>query len=314
MIGLFSKKKPYIDIEFTSNGKTKTRVIERPGLWMTPAELNALVTDLKCVQSTLGVGDFDYGVLKGEKNTLDSVVITIIYDLKANKPFAFNALTLMNCTLGGKYVTVVHLGLVIVDSTYRAKGLSWILYGLTTFLLFFKNRFAPLYISNVTQVPSIIGNVSESFGNVFPNPLTGQRRTYEHLVVAREIMSKHRSVFGVCHEAGFDEDTFVISDSYRGGSDNLKKTFEQTAKHRNPIYNNFCKDLLNYRRGDDFLQIGQMDMKTYYNYMLHSATKSGFIEVFYKVVFSCLDSLLVPAFQWLSVNRSMGILRSRRND
>jgi hypothetical protein len=314
MIGLFSKKKPYIDIEFTSNGKTKTRVIERPGLWMSAAELSNLLDDLRSVQQTLGVGDFDYGVLKGEKKTLDSIVITIIYDLKTQKPFAFNALTLMSCLIGGKYETVVHLGLVIVDPTYRAKGLSWILYGLTTFLLFLKNRFAPLYISNVTQVPSIIGNVSESFGKVYPNPLTGQRRTFEHLVIAREILAKHRAVFGVCDEAVFDEETFVIKDSYRGGSDNLKKTFEQTVKHRNSVFNDFCAQHLNYERGDDFLQIGQMDMATYYNYMLHSATKSGFIVVFYKIVFSFLDSLLVPCFQWLSVNRKMGTLRSRRND
>lgn len=314
MIGLFSKKKPYVDIEFTSNGKTRTRVIERPGVWMNPSELNELLEDLRSVQKTLGVGDFDYGVLKGEKKTLDSVVITIIYDLKTSKAFAFNALTLMNCLVGGKYETVVHLGLVIVDPTYRAKGLSWILYGLTTFLLFLKNRFSPLYISNVTQVPSIIGNVSESFGNVFPNPLTQQRRTFEHLVIAREIMNKHRSVFGVCYDAAFDEETFVIRDSYRGGSDNLKKTFEQAVKHRNPIYNSFCANHLDYTRGDDFLQIGQMDMKTYYNYMLHSATKSGFIVVFYKILFSFLDSLLVPCFQWLSVNRKMGVLRSRRGD
>lgn len=314
MIGLFSKKKPYIDIEFTSGATTRTRVIERPGLWMSPIELSNLVEDLRTVQKTLGVGDFEYGVFTGEKKTMDSIVITIIYDVKLRKPFAFNALALMNCMIRGRYQTVVHLGLVVVDSTYRAKGLSWILYGLTTFLLFLKNRFAPLYISNVTQVPSVIGNVSESFGNVFPNPLTGKRRTYEHLAIAREIMSKHRAVFGVCYEAQFDEDTFVIRDAYKGGSDNLKKSFDQTAKHRNKVYNDFCLETLDYKRGDDFLQIGQMDMRTYYNYMLHSATQSGFIVVFYKIIFSFLESLFVPCFQWLSVNRKMGTLRSRIRD
>jgi hypothetical protein len=279
---------------------------------MPEAELNKLLQDLRIVQNSLGVGSLDYGILKGEKETFDRIVITIIYDLTSNRPVAFNALTLMTCMIRGKSETVVHLGLVIVDPTYRAKGLSWVLYGLTTFLLFLKNRFRPLFVSNVTQVPSVIGNVSESFGNVFPSPLSKQRRTFEHLVLAREIMSKHRLVFGVGTDANFDEDRFVITNSYTGGSDNLKKTFEQTAKHRNTIYNDFCLSNLDYNRGDDFLQIGQMDIGTYYHYMAHSLPNGSFLVVLYKFLFQILERSLVPCIQWFSVYRQMGSLRPRK--
>ncbi|HWU45040.1 MAG TPA: hypothetical protein VN132_16420, partial [Bdellovibrio sp.] len=175
--------KSYFDLTLGSKKNHITRVLERPGLWMTPEQQTKLVEDLRAVVSTLHIGDLDYGILKGSKQALDNAVITLIYDGPTGKPFAFNALTIMNCTVRGQSQQVVHLGLVAVDPNNRAKGLSWILYGLTTFLLFIKNRFKPVWISNVTQVPAIIGMVSESFGTVYPNPLQKTRQTYDHLVL-----------------------------------------------------------------------------------------------------------------------------------
>jgi hypothetical protein len=308
---LLQLRKPYLNILFKSDRQTYTRVIETPGLWMSPAEVTQISNDLKNVVSKLGIGDLDYGVIGGKKEAMDRAVLTIIYDAKTNQAFAFNALSVMNCTLRGKIHRVIHLGLVVVDPHYRAKGLSWILYGFTTFLLFLKNRFKPIWISNVTQVPAIIGMVSESFGNVFPNPRTQSRRTYDHLVLAREILQKHRSVFGVGDEAEFNEEQFVIKNAYTGGSDNLKKTFEQAPHHRNVIYNNFCKDQLNYSRGDDFLQLGQIDLKTYYNYMAHMLPSGSKLMVFYQVLFSVFELSFVPIVQWFSVHKQLGVLRPR---
>ena len=58
------------------------------------------------------------------------------------------------------------------------------------------------WISNVTQVPAVFGMVAESFDRVYPtaNPLDRQR--YDHLHLARQIMERHRRVFGVGEEAG----------------------------------------------------------------------------------------------------------------
>ena len=52
------------------------------------------------------------------------------------RPVAFNALSIMECELRGKPVEVLHLGLVMVDPGYRSQGLSSVLYGLTSFLIF----------------------------------------------------------------------------------------------------------------------------------------------------------------------------------
>ncbi len=312
MINPLSLFKPYFDLTLGSKKSHITRVLERPGLWMSPQQLENLIEDLRSVVRTLNIGDLDYGIVKGSKQALDNAVITLIYDGPSGKPFAFNALTIMNCTVRGHAQQVVHLGLVAVAPSARAKGLSWILYGLTTFLLFIKNRFKPVWISNVTQVPAIIGMVSESFGNVYPNPLQNTRRSYDHLVLAREIMTRYRYVFGVGEEAEFDEEAFVLKNAYTGGSDNLKKTFEQTPKHRNAVYNDFTQAALNYDRGDDILQLGQMDVTAYYHYMIHSIPKGSFLILIYKVIFSCIEFSLVPVIQWFSTSKQMGSLRPRK--
>jgi hypothetical protein len=75
----------------------------------------------------------------------------------------------------------------------------------------------------MTQVPSIVGKVAESFVTAYPNPFHISRRSFDH--VAREIMRKHRNVFEVGPEAGFDEEHFVITNAYTGASDNLKRTY-----------------------------------------------------------------------------------------
>lgn len=307
---LFKLKNQYLNMRIESRG-IYTRVLEQPGLWMNSEELKLLVESLREVVTRLKIGDLDYGFLQGSKEALDRSILTIIYDKKNNKPFAFNALAVMPCELRGKTVPVIHLGLVVIDPTYRSKGLSWILYGLTTFLLFLKNKFQPIWISNVTQVPSIVGMVSESFSNVYPNPLTQTECSFDHILLARQIMQKHRSVFGVGPEATFNEEFFIIENAYTGGSDNLKKKFEEAPKHRNEIYNEYCGKYLDYVRGDDFLQLAQMSVETYYRYMIHNISKGSFLVVLYKMLFGFFELSLVPIYQWFSVKKHNGVLRPR---
>ena len=99
---LLQLRKPYLNIKFKSDKHTYTRVIETPGLWMSPEEITQLSNDLKNVVSKLGIGNLDYGVIAGSKEAMDRAVLTIIYDSKTNKAFAFNALSVMNCSLRGK--------------------------------------------------------------------------------------------------------------------------------------------------------------------------------------------------------------------
>lgn len=299
-----------LDLRFKSGGGAQiVRVIGRPGLWMQPDELLKLITDLRGVVATLGIGDLEYGVISGDKDRLDHAVLTVIYDAKTEKAIAFNALSIMDCELRGKPTEVLHLGLVAVDPNYRAKGLSWLLYGFTCFLLYFRNLLRPVWVSNVTQVPAIVGMTSEGFVDIYPSPIQSSRKSFDHVQLVRQIMAKHRHVFGVGHDAIFDEERFVIMNAYTGGSDNLKKTFAQAPKHRDERYNEFCRQQLDYDRGDDVIQLGRIQMTAMANYFIHSVPKGSWMAVFWTILFTFISAALLPIFQWLSPSKSMGVLR-----
>jgi len=307
---LFRSSSSDLNLRFKSGGGAQiVRVIGRPGLWMSPEELAKLVDDLRGVVAALGIGDLEYGVLSGNKDRLDHAVLTVIYDAKTEKAIAFNALSIMECELRGKSTEVLHLGLVAVDPNYRAKGMSWLLYGFTCFLLYFRNLLRPIWVSNVTQVPAIIGMTTEGFVDIFPSPTETSRRSFDHLQLARQIMKSHRHVFGVGQDASFDEERFVIMNAYTGGSDNLKKTFAQAPKHREERYNEFCRTQLDYDRGDDIIQLGRIQMPAMANYMIHSVPKGSWMALFWTLLFALISALLLPVFQWLSPSKSMGVLR-----
>lgn len=299
-----------LDLRVRTGGNISTRIVERPGAWMTDDDLRALLQDIRSIASrALPDGDLTYGVLAGDRERLAQSIVTVLYDRASGAPVAFNALAAMDVTLHGRPAEVLHMGLVMIDPGARSQGFSWVLYGLTCLVLFFRNQMRPLWLSNVTQVPAIIGMVSETFSNVFPSPRPGARQSFEHVVLARQIMTHHRHVFGVGADAGFDERRSIITNAYTGGSDDLKKTFDQAPKHRDGIYNTFCAEQLDYGRGDDVLQLCQMTTETARNYVLKNVPRRSLPAVMGALAFVGLNRLVLPVIHWLSADRHWGDLR-----
>lgn len=304
-----------MDLEIRTGRGYRTRIVERPGLWMQPDELAALSADLVEIAShTLPSGSLNYGVFSGDPERLGSSVITLVRRESDGRPIAFNALALMDIDLSGNPVRVLHLGLVMVDPAEQSRGLSWVLYGLTCMMLFFRNQLRPIWISNVTQVPAIIGMVTETFSQVFPAPGADRKRSLRQLLVARAIMRNHRHVFGVGDDADFDETRFVITNAYTGGSDELKKTFDQAPKHRRQIYNSFCEEQLDYTRGDDVLQLGTIDLPAIRRYLQDSVPARSVLALLFAGAYVTLQRLLLPLLYWTDSSREWGILRARPND
>ena len=119
---------------------------------------------------------------------LSRAIVTLISEEETGQPIAFNALSVMDVELDGEPAEVTHLGLVMVDPDVQGQGLSWVLYGLTTLVLFVRDGLRPKWISNVTQVPAVCGMVSDTFSDVFPSPQPGARQSFAHLQLARGIM------------------------------------------------------------------------------------------------------------------------------
>jgi len=301
----------YVDLSLSVSRQIRVRVVECPGEWMAPSVIGELLESMRQVVRRGIHQELDYGVLTGDPERLRNAVITLLYDRRDGQLVAFNALSHMPVDLRGRPARVLHLGLVMVDPAYRTQGLSWVLYGLTCMLIFVRRGLRPLWISNVTQVPAIVGKVAESFLTAFPNPFHDAHRSFEHLCVAREIMRKHRRVFGVGPKAGFDEERFVITDAYTGGSDNLKKTFDEAPKHRDPRANELCRVQLDYGRGDDFLQIAFFDQGSALRYLLRDVPRNSLPALVYRILFLLLGSIVLPLLHWLNPREQMGDLRAR---
>jgi hypothetical protein len=304
----------HLDIRMRSGPEFETRIIERPGLYLPQAELTALSAELiEIAAKTLPRGELTYGVFSSDPARMASSVVTVVRRRADGRPVAFNALALMEVDLGHARTEVLHLGLVMVDPEVRSRGLSWILYGLTCVILFFRNQMRPLWVSNVTQVPAVIGMVSDTFSEVRPTPAMPRERSLMHVLLARAIMRDHRHVFGVGADAGFDEDRMVITNAYTGGSDTLKKRFDQAAMHRTEAYNSFCREALDYDRGDDFLQIGRIDLDAVRRYVRDSVPRAALAGLAVTAVFLVLQRAVLPVIHWFDTSRAFGPLRPRKD-
>ncbi len=292
------------------SGPYIVRIVERPGRWMETADLERLAADLRLVASkTLNEAGLTYGVFAADRSRYADSIVTLVTE-KDGTPVAFNALAMMEVDTEPRATDVLHLGLVMVDPDARSRSLSWVLYGLTCFLLFFKNQFRPLWISNVTQVPAVVGMVTEMFSDIYPQPAP-VRRSLAHLLIARRIIDGHSHVFGVGQDAFFDEDRFVIQNAYTGGSDGLKKTYEAAPKHRNEVYNAFCAEVLDYDRGDDVIQLGRLDLPAIRRYLTRDVPRSAVLGVLITGGIVALQRLILPVLHWSDSARPYSILRPR---
>lgn len=302
-----------LDLSVNLSATHQAHVYERPGAWMPPEEQAALSSALSYVaERSLAAGSLDYGVFRADSGALERSVIMLIRERATGRAIAFNALALLDVNHRGSRELVTHLGLVLIDPEARGKGFSWALYGMTTLLLFARNQLRPFWISSVTQVPAVVGLVCEGFSNVFPSPDAGAVRRFDHLSLARQIMRDHRAAFGVSGDARFDEARFVIEDAYRGGSDHLKKRFDEAPPHREPAYNAFCASQLDYGRGDDLLQIGEMNLAAARRYLLQDVPRHSLPALIGTLLFLLAQRAVLPVLYWLSPGRAWGRLRPWR--
>jgi len=212
-------------------------------------------------------GALNYGVFLPRREPYSNRLIVLARHRVRGEPVGFNAMPRLELTVDGGPLTVLHLGLLVIQPKYQRQGFQGLLYGLGGFSSLNRIPGARAWISNVTEVPAVFGAVADNFIDVFPHYGRSGPPPPMHRKIAEAIMAGHRHEFGVGPEAGFDSERFVIQGSYTGGSDALKKTFDSAPKYRVAEANAFCDTQLDYRRGDDFLQIGAFDLTAVTNWL-----------------------------------------------
>ena len=126
------------------------------------------------------------------------------------------------------------------------------------------------------------------------------------------LFRSHRHMFGVGHEAEFDEKSFIIKNAYTGGSNNLLKSWDEVAKHRNDQVNNFCSERLDYNRGDDFIQIAKLDFFNLQKYIIRIVPIKSLVMILNNIILVILQSILLPIYYWFKSDTSTMYLKPRR--
>ena len=309
MLAIDAFRRRYLNVRFRTRGSSRARIVEFPGRWMPPEELARLVEDIRTVvRAGVPGGSLDYGVLS-DPERLKHAVLTLIYAEPDGRPVAFNALHVLSCESRGRETEVVHLGLVMIDPAFRQHGLTGALYGITCFLLCMRRQMRPMWISNVTQVPLVFGIVGDFIEDVYPAAHESARRTFAHVQIARQIAARYRHVYGTGPDAEFDAEHFILRNSYTGGSHNLKKSYEEAPKYRDESANRMCQEMLDYDRGDDFLQIGRFTFSVARRYLTRSASVISPVFLVTQGAMLLVESVVAPVLQWLTPSRAMGALR-----
>ena len=300
-----------LNLTFSPSKDVKVHIIECPGIWMDEVELGQIIADCRNIANACLKGsDLDYGIFAPDGAALRNTIITLVKN-SVSEPIAFNAMPLVKINIGGSNTELLHLGLVMVKPDVRSSGLSWILYGLTCILLFARRQMRPLWVTSVTQVPAVVGMVAQTFDKVWPAK-EGVEPTFTHQYIARQIMNSHRHIFGVGENAGYDAQNSIITNAYTGGSDNLKKTYDEAQKHRENEFNEFCRTHLDYERGDDVLQIGQLNYKSSGDFIRKSTPKHAIPQVLVQILILSIQSIIAPMLQWMNTNEQLGRLRPNK--
>lgn len=223
---------------------------DRPGTWMTEAQLEALQTRLVTVAvDRLGTRP-TYGIFADARH-LDNKLITICS--RDGRDLCFSAMVHL-----GTYAKrpVIHLGSVY--SLQGQKGQMQLLYVWNNLHLLAHNLFRPIYITSMTHTPRIFGAVQEAYGKVYPRAGAGDGRPEPfHEDIRDMLMETYLKEFSLAAPPAID-DRFVIKGMRRmaDGTLLIPDTRDTVPKHRKTVYNDFCLERLDYANGDDILQVG----------------------------------------------------------
>ena len=255
------------EVKVRLNASVDATIYDRPGLWMDDAPLAQLQQEIAGVARAALPGTLAYGVFLPRRQPFENRLIVVGRCRDTGEAVGFNALPWLPLRLHDRSVTVMHFGLLVIHPRHQRQGLQGLLYGLGAFNAYHRIRQRPLYISNVTEVPAIFGAVCDQTVAAFPSYTSGEPPPPIYREIARAIFQQHRHEFGVGEDAEFDTDRFIIRGSYTGGSDALKRGFDTLPGYRVDACNQYCRDNLDYQRGDDFLQIARLDSTVITNWL-----------------------------------------------
>ncbi len=238
-----------------ANYKKKTmfryQILHYPGLYMNNAEIEILVQNICDVASTTFNPIPQYQAMRGNREDLSDKIIALAWDGSILAGFA-STVELYIPTVGN----ILHLGLTVVRPEYRSNGLTHFLIqkAVTSYIIKKAFFFDKLWITNCAAVLSSLVNVALHFEHVYPSPKE-VNYSPQHTIIAETINALHRDKLYINPNSTFDVKNHIFRGSVKGTA--FQKDANDTAfYHRNHIYNDYYKNLMDINNGDEILQVG----------------------------------------------------------
>lgn len=229
-----------------------------PGRWMPDAQLDELRGILKRVARYRLDPLPDYGIFLPDREPFRNRIVTVVFE--DDRPVGFSAMVWLPLRVDDEPHDVLHLGLVVTTPNRLSRNLLWQMYYFPVFFVGLHRFLRPFWVSCVSLEPSVIGAVSDGFHTVRPHYQEDRSQDSTRLAIARQIVEGHAHEFGAGEMARLNEETFVIEGSCRGPSETLRASYRGAAKYSKRECNEYCRDLLDYDRGDELLQLGRADV------------------------------------------------------
>lgn len=234
----------------------KLEVFNCPGKSFTDSELEKIHQEILSVAKECLDEIPNYQCLTGDRKEYSRLIISLARDENGTLVGFCSSYIL---EVGDK--KVLHLGLTCVSPSARSMGLTHKLSSkVVKYYLLNYSLLRPAWISNVACVLSSLGNVALHFENVYPSPFK-KGPTVEQIEIARFIDENYRNELYINKGARFCDKKFVFEESVTG------TMFEKSAEdkrffHRDGEVNQFYKNIIDFKRGDEVLQIGQVSLLT----------------------------------------------------
>jgi hypothetical protein len=246
-------------------------IYNKPGLNLPESEREKLHQEILEIAKECLDDLPDYQCLSGRKSEYDRLIISVSRDLQG-KMNGFCSSYILKTENNGN---VLHLGLTCVSPSARGEGLTHLLTSkVITSYLFRSSLFKSTWISNVACVLSSLGNVAMHFENVYPSPFVTQP-SKEQVEIAHYIDQNFRHELYINQNAVFSENNFVFKGSVVGTMFS-KDEDDRKFHHRDSGLNGFYKGVIDFKNGDEVLQIGQVSLLTYPKYLFKKWKRKNF--------------------------------------
>ena len=242
--------------------KISIRILNRPGLQWSDEELRAGVEIFRDIgQDALGSVP-EYKVFTGNRDFLKRCVIGLAY--LNGQPVGFCSSVINTVPGVGE---VFHIGLTCLKQSGRSLGLSSrLMFMVGAYYLLVHRKGRKTFITNLSNSPLALGQMGERMGGVFPFPTAPSSPPPEYLRIARYFVENIWDCVGgqIPGQEGldFDSKNFVVRNSAGNTAFAKGEGLPAWALHRKSSVNDYFLQCLNYRRGDEMLQVGYGDVKT----------------------------------------------------